>query len=75
MALVDCVVNCSKLKIARVNIRSIMSKLGALSEIKKYNYDVVAVSETWLNPGWLMSELILTITGCDSLGGGVCLYN
>lgn len=68
------------LKIAHINIRSLLPKFG---EIKNFilgkNYDVVGISETWLSP--LVNNVDVEIPGYTfirkdrpSRGGGVGLY-
>lgn len=67
-------------KLAHLNVRSLVAKFGEFERIvREGDYDVVAVTETWLN-GSIGSELIrvpgysLVRRDRPSRGGGVAIY-
>lgn len=70
----------STIKIVHINIRSLLTKLTAFKDfISVSNYDVVAVSETWLNGA--VRDDVVGVDGYELLradrngrGGGVCFY-
>ena len=73
----------SKLQIAHLNVRSVKERnhLIQLRELmREKNYDVLAISESWLNSTTTNAEVEIAgykITRLDrtkTVGGGVCIY-
>lgn len=69
------------MKLVHINLRSLLSKFDILqAEISECDYDIVAVSETWLSSA--VSNDVVSIDGFRLLRrdretgreGGVCFY-
>ena len=74
----------SKLRIAHLNVRSIKSRnhlIHVRELMKDRNYDILALSESWLNSTVTNAEVEIEgfkLTRLDRLGktgGGVCVYS
>ena len=74
--------NGKKLKILYFNSQSLSNKLNALNSLlSTLNYDIICVTETWLNgkisDSLLLHNLPYSIVRCDRItrqGGGSCIF-